>query len=326
MILAGDIGGTKVNLALFNRLEKGYHSIRSASYHSAKYGGLDKIIAEFLAAGSEKPSQACFGIAGPVIDREVHTTNLPWIIRAADLEQKFDIPVVHLLNDLEANAHGIFTLEDSDFLVLQAGSLDATGNAAVIAAGTGLGEAGLFWDGKKHRPFACEGGHSDFSPRNDVDIALLVHLLKKYPAAGWEHLLSGQGLVRIHEFLREHTGIPAPAWLEQEAREEDPAAAISRAGLEGKDAVCVQAVDLFAKYYAAEAGNLALKIMATGGVYIGGGIAPKMLPALQRVDFSFHFCDKPPMEKLLRKIPIKVILNDKTALLGAAHYAALASD
>jgi len=326
MILAGDIGGTKVNLALFNQIDQDYHSVRAASFPSGKYATFDAIVAEFLADGPEKPTHACFGIAGPVIHREVHTTNLPWVIRATDLEEKFSIPVVHLLNDLEANAHGIFTLKDSDFLVLQAGSLDASGNVAVIAAGTGLGEAGMFWDGKKHRPFACEGGHSDFAPRNDLDIALLVHLLKKYPAAGWEHVLSGQGLVRIHEFLREHTGIPAPSWLEQEARNEDPAAAISRAGLENRDPICAQAVDLFAKYYAAEAGNLALKIMATGGVYIGGGIAPKMRAALQRVDFSAHFCDKPPMEKLLRKIPIKVILNDKTALLGAAHYAAHAAD
>ena len=228
---------------------------------------------------------------------------------------------VGLLNDLEANAWGIAALADNDFAVLSPGDPAATGNAAVISAGTGLGEAGLFFDGVRHRPFATEGGHADFAPRNELEVELWRFLAVEYGHVSYERVCSGMGLVNIERFLRRQTGKPRPYSLERQMAGGDSAAAISGAALDGSDAVCDEALDRFVSIYGAAAGNLALKLMATGGVYLGGGIAPKILPRLQEGLFMRAFEDKGRFDDLLARIPVKVILNDKTALLGAARHA-----
>jgi glucokinase len=230
---------------------------------------------------------------------------------------------VWLLNDLEANAYGIATLAPEDFLTLNEGAPQAEGNAAVIAAGTGLGEAGLYWDGRRHRPFASEGGHASFAPSNTLQVELLRYLLTHFTHVSWERVLSGPGLHTIYTFLRDTGRGIEPAWLSEEIHTGDPAAAISGAALEDRCALCMQALDLFVALYGAEAGNLALKVMATGGVFVGGGIAPKIIEKLKDATFMQAFTAKGRLQPLLETIPVHVILNDQTALYGAARYAAL---
>jgi glucokinase len=229
---------------------------------------------------------------------------------------------VSLINDLEANAYGIAALQPADVVVLKAGAPNASGNAAVIAAGTGLGEAGLYWDGQWHHPFACEGGHCDFAPRNELESDLLAYLRRRYGRASYERVLSGPGLVNIFEFLRDNRLHAVAPSLAEELEAGNPGVTISRHGLAGHHEICVHALDLMVSFYGAEAGNLALKILATGGVWLGGGIAPQILPKLQSPVFLDAFLDKGRMKPLLDRIPIHVILNDKTALLGAARCAA----
>jgi glucokinase len=230
---------------------------------------------------------------------------------------------VGLINDLEANAYGIAVLQSKDFVILNKGARSAGGNKAIISAGTGLGEAGMFWDGKTHRPFASEGGHTDFAPRNHLEMELLAYSMNRYRRVSYERLVSGPGLVHIYEFLRSTGKGGEPAWLTEELRQGDQASIISRHAIEGKSPLCLQALDLFVSLYGAEAGNLALKIMATGGVYLGGGIAPKIIPKLKGPELMNAFTAKGRMRPLLQDIPVKVIMNPKTALLGAARHAAL---
>jgi glucokinase len=244
-------------------------------------------------------------------------------VDAGHLAHELGVKTVDLLNDLEANAYGIAALEANDFVVLNHGAPNASGNAAVIAAGTGLGEAGLYWDGTQHHPFACEGGHADFAPQNELQVELLLYLRKKFGHVSWERVVSGPGLHNIYGFLRDTGRGEEPAWLVEAMRQKDPSAVISQAGLEGRSALCAQALDLFVLLYGAEAGNLALKIMATTGVFVGGGIAPKIIRKLQGPAFMEAFAAKGRFKWLLETIPVRVILNDKTALLGAARYAAL---
>ena len=233
-------------------------------------------------------------------------------------------PQVGLINDLEANAHGIFTLEDSDFAVLNAGVAGATGNIAVISAGTGLGEAGMYWDGAQHHPFAGEGGHCDYAPHADLEVDLLRYLQGKFGAhVSWERVVSGPGLANIYAFLRDSGRGTEPDWLAAAIRTGDGPAVISRAALEGKSELCVKALDVFVTAYGDEASNLALKLMASGGVYLGGGIAPQIVDKLKGPAFMEAFTAKGRLGPLLATIPVRVIMNDDTALLGAARCAAL---
>ncbi|HEX4644700.1 MAG TPA: glucokinase [Verrucomicrobiae bacterium] len=323
MILAGDIGGTKVNLGLFESSAQRVEWVTEESYPSQKHSRFEEIIQEFLTtAGPREITGAAFGVAGPVRKGRVHPTNLPWNLDAATLAKEFKIGAVSLLNDLEANAYGLAELSPEDFHVLNRGEPGATGNAAMIAAGTGLGEAGLYWDGQQHRPFACEGGHASFAPDTELDAILFDWLRERFGHVSWERVLSGPGLFNIYQFLRETNRGDEPAALAEALRKADPALVISQAATAGTSSRCVEAMDLFVEYYGAEAGNLALKVMSTGGVFIGGGIAPKILKQLETGNFLPAFFTIGRMKPLLEAMPVRVILNPKTALLGAAHYAA----
>ena len=325
MILAGDIGGTKTHLALF---DEGLHLVAEQIYASRDYATCDLILKAWLSEPLPRARIACFGVAGPVKRGRVQTTNLPWVLDAKELSRRLGVAQVLLINDLEANAHGIPALAPHDFTLLHPGAEGddvAEGNAALISAGTGLGEAGLYWDGSSHRPFACEGGHAGFSPRDDLEIELLRRLIARFGPVSWERLLSGPGLINIYEFFRDTGRAEEPEWLAQKMRDQNAAAAISQAALDGSSRLCAMVLDLFVSLYGAEAGNLALKVMATGGVYIGGGIAPKIIEKLRGPGFLEAFFDKGPMRPLLWAMPVRVILNDKTALLGAARYAMLAA-
>lgn len=324
MILAGDIGGTKVNLAFFGE------SLRLlpenlASFPSRDYSSLEEIAQKFLSERKLKADYACFGIAGPVKKGRVALTNLPWIITDKDIKETLGLKHVWLINDLEANAHGIHGLSPNDFVTLNKGEDGAIGNAAIISAGTGLGEAGLFWDGNRHLPIASEGGHSDFAPRTDLDLELLVYLRKRFGQVDWESVLSGPGQFHIYEFLRDTRRGNEPAWLAAELRSEEPPKVVTRAALENKSELCSQALGMFVDFYGAEAANLALKVLATGGVYIGGGIAPKIISKLSDGKFMKAFIGVGRMKNLLAAIPVRVIMNDKTALIGAARFAAMQS-
>lgn len=325
MILAGDIGGTNTRLAFFEVDGEHLKPAVVDVFPSREHASLDEIVKKFVAAHNLLVKRACFGIAGPVRQGRVETSNLAWVVDAAQLQSEFGFEVIQLLNDLEANAYGIPVLEPGDFVVLNEGAPDPTGNAALISAGTGLGEAGLHWEGDHHQPFPSEGGHTDFAPRNEVETELLRYLMKRYDHVSYERVVSGPGLYTIYEFLRDTGRGDEPGWLAEEIRHGDPAAAISQAALEGKCDLCVRALDLFASVYGAEAGNLALKVLATGGVYVGGGIAPKIISKLKDSTFMSAFVNKGRMRSLLEGIPVRVIMNDMTALFGAARAATLVS-
>ncbi|MEO8343309.1 MAG: glucokinase [Gallionella sp.] len=318
-ILSGDIGGTKTRLAIINAEGTRLHVEREQTYASREYAAFEELLGEFL-QGSDIPARAAFGIAGPVQGRVVHTTNLPWRIDADALQNKFGCEHCTLLNDLEATALGLPALREKDLLTLHAGASNASGNAAIIAAGTGLGEAGLFWDGQRYQPFATEGGHASFSPSNDMEIALLQYLQRRHEHVSWERIVSGPGLINLHEFLCQCRGVPLPDWLQHEMQEGDAAAAIANAALTERDEVCVEALDWLVRLYGAEAGNLALKVMSRGGLFLGGGIAPKILSRLQKGTFVDNFFNKGRMRPLLEAMSVRVILNDRVALYGAALY------
>ena len=323
--LAGDIGGTKTHLALVEVGGVRVKIAHEASYPSRDHSTFEALLGEFLAS-LDTPAHAVFGIAGPVRGRVAQITNLPWRIDADALQRQFGFARCTLLNDLEATAYGLPALGADDLLTLQAGAPDACGNTAVIAAGTGLGEAGLFWDGQHHQPFATEGGHASFSPDDELEIAFLGHLRQQHRHVSWERVVSGMGLVSLHEFLRLHHAVAAPQWLTEEMHSGDAAAAISAAALSGRDEICVETLARFVRLYGAEAGNLALKVMSCGGLYLGGGIAPKILPLLRGGAFPGAFLgaflDKGRMRPLLEAMPVRVILNDRAALFGPALRAA----
>ena len=320
MILAGDIGGTKTILVLFRVEGKQLIQVRQEIFPSKAYAGLEEVIQKFLLKSEGSTESACFGVAGHVIKGRCETTNLPWIVDAEQIGKQFGIPQVVLLNDLEAMAYGTIGLTEKEVYILNAGNIDLHGNRAVIAAGTGLGEAILFWDGRGFRASASEGGHTDFAPRNSIEIRLLEYLLKSFDRVSYERVLSGQGVFNIYRFLRDTGHGEEPSWLSVRLAVEDPAAVISEVALARKDDLCVKTLEMFVSIYGAEAGNLALKSMSTGGVYIGGGIAPKILDALLDGRFLKAFLDKGRYSQLMGQIPVRVILNDKAALLGAARY------
>jgi glucokinase len=326
MILAGDIGGTNTRLAIFEGTPARPRAVVIEIFPSAAHSGLREIVQKFRAAHPEPIRAACFGVAGAVVDGKSKPANLPWIVDAAELASDLGLPSVRLANDLEVNAYGIAVLGTEDFVELNRGAPDASGNRVLISAGTGLGQAGLFADGKDYKPWACEGGHTDFAPRDETEIALLEYLLKRFDHVSVERALSGPGLYNIYQFLRDTGRAEEPAWLAEKVGKLHSSAAISELAMKNESPLCVQALDLFVSIYGAEAGNLALKGMATGGVYLGGGIAPKILPKLQAPAFMRAFTAKGRSTKLLEAMPVRVILNDKTALLGAGRLAMLVRD
>jgi glucokinase len=323
VIVAGDIGGTNARLATFDVQGGRLLLVKELVYPSRSAPDLETIVRRFVEEARPAATALALGVAGPIKDGRTETPNLPWVVDARHLAEVFAVPKVTLLNDLKANAYGLRHLGPADFAVLQAGAPDATGNQGILSAGTGLGCAGLFWDGQRHRPFATEGGHADFAPRNHLEAELMEDIAREKGRVSAERLLSGNGLVRIYRFLRERSGVPEPEALTARLAREDPAAVISRSGLDQVDPVCVQALDMFVSAYGAEAGNVALRMLATAGVFLGGGIAPKNLPAFKRDGlFMKAFLNKGRMRPLLESIPVQVVLNDRAALWGAAHCAA----
>jgi len=321
MILAGDIGGTKTNVALFAREELG-KPLAQRSFPSGKYDSLESIISEFIAEHQPQVSHACFGIAGPVKEGEVRTPNLKWIVNGRTLAETLNIERVGLLNDLEATAYGIEVLGASQLHTLNEGREERGAHRALIAAGTGLGMAGLFYDGRHYRPIASEGGHIDYAPRSAIEHELLNYMRGKIGGrVSYERVLSGPGLFNVYSFLRDHKYGEEPDWLAAEIKAGDGSAAVSRAGLGGKSELAFKALDLFIDIYGAMAGNLALLMKATGGLYVGGGIAPKLIEKLKDGTFLRAFTDKGRMSALVSNIPVRVILDDKTALYGAARCA-----
>jgi glucokinase len=323
MILAGDIGGTNARLACFARQGKRLQPVVEETFASREFPNLETIVKRFVSAWNVRVAVACFAVAGPVKQGRSQATNLPWMVDAQQLQRALRLEPVILLNDLEAYAYGIALLSAEDVVVLNRGAPDASGNAAVIAAGTGLGEAGLYWDGQQHHPFACEGGHTSFAPSDPLQLELLSYLRRAFTHVSWERVVSGPGLLSIYRFLRDTGRGDEPAWLTAEMQRHDPSAVISQAALSGTSALCEQALNLFVSLYGAEAGNLALKIMATGGVYVGGGIAPKIIRKLMEPLFLEAFIAKGRLQPLLQDVPVRVIMNDKMALRGAAHFATL---
>ncbi len=323
MILAGDIGGTNTRLA-YARVDGGrLRLVAESTFPSRDHPNLEAVLTKFVSAHRLPVRQACFGVAGPVRNGRCEATNLPWVVDSRDLAKQLGLDKALVINDLEANAYGIAVLEPKDFAMLSEGDPDAQGNAALIAAGTGLGEAGLYWDGARHRPFASEGGHATFAPRNDLEMDLLRYLLTQFEHVSYERVLSGPGLLNIYKFLRDTGRGEEPGWLAERMRRGDPPAVITQAALEGKSVLCTAALDLFVSLYGAEAGNLALGVLATGGLFVGGGIARNIVQKLKGSTFMTAFTAKGRMKPLLDAMPVRVILNDKTPLLGAARCAIL---
>jgi len=324
MILAGDIGGTKTILALFEESDGALTLVRDGTFSSRDYGSLEEILSRFLKDERELALRAgCFGVAGAVIDGRCKTTNLPWQLDEQRLAGAIRAPRAKLLNDLEAAAYGMLHLRPDELSLLSAGAKPKRkGNVAVIAAGTGLGEAMLFWDGSQYYPVASEGGHADFAPRTDQEIELLRYLRTKFGGhVSYERVLSGPGFFNLYTFLRDSGYAPEPTWLKEKLGNGDPSATITQVGLAGDDPLCSATLDLFAAIYGAEAGNLALKCLAVGGVYVGGGIAPKIIDKLKDGAFFRAFTDKGRFSSLMESIEVSVALNPRAPLIGAAHFA-----
>ena len=321
MLLAGDVGGTKTLLALFEAGGENRHPVREAALPSRGFPTFEAAVARFLADGPPAAiGAACFGVAGPVVDGRCVATNLPWQLDEAALAAAIPARRVRLLNDLVATGHGVLTLPPASLETIQAGTARA-GNMALIAAGTGLGEALIVRDGDRRVVVASEGGHADFAPRSDVEMELLRFLRGRFGHASWERVLSGPGLVNVYRFLRARAGVAEPEWLRERLGREDPGAVVTEVGLAGGDAVCAHALELFVSLYGAEAGNLALKVLAVGGVFIGGGIGPKIRARLADGTFVAGFRDKGRFADLMAAIPVKLVLEPRAALLGAASVA-----
>lgn len=323
-ILVGDIGGTKTGIALAEVSEAQVRLSGERRFPSSDFESLEAIVARYLAEGGQGAEPAClrgaFAIAGPVQGRRSKTTNLPWEIDADRLERVLGLERVGLLNDLEAVAWGIPALGPADLHELHPGEPGVQGNACVVAAGTGLGEAGLFWDGERHHPFATEGGHSDFAPLDEREFALLRHLQGRFGRVSWERVASGMGIANLYEFLLAWRQAQTPDWLARAIAEGDAAAAVAGAAEAGHCPVCAETMELFFRFYGREAGNMGLKHMALGGVYLGGGIAPKNLVGIESGPFLESFFAKGRMEPLMRRMPVRVILRGDTPLLGCARF------
>jgi len=321
MILAGDVGGTKVHLALYDFNNGKLTYKRENRFPAKDYSGLEDIVREFLA--SDKATAACFGVPGPVRDGRLRLTNLPWTLDSRELASHLGIDHVFLINDLEANGYGIAELQPDQIYTLAEGDNSQIGNRALISAGTGLGEGILIWNGRTHTPYPSEGGHADFAARNEDEIDLLRYLKQKYNGrVSWERVVTGMGMTSIFEFLRDVRGMEvAPALAEQIAAAHDPNSVITEMALAGRSEICERTLDMFVSAYGAEAGNLALKILSVGGLYIGGGIAPRILEKLKDGIFMKAFTDKGRLSQLLINMPVRVILESRAAVLGAAAFA-----
>src|SRR5207302_1874761 len=321
MILAGEIGATRTRLAAFETQGNKLQQVVEKIYMSQEHSGLPEIISDFIRTEGIPVQSACFGVAGPVRAGSSKISNLPWIIDSREMGRQLKLNSVGLINDLEAYAYGIDALESKDFIALSEGSEDAEGNRAVISARTGLGVAGLYWDGFRHHPFACEGGHADFAPRNELQTELLVFLQKKYGRISCERILSGPGIKNINDFLRDARKADEPEWLRtQMSAAPDPPAVISQLALEGKSTICDQAMSIFVSVFGAQTGNCALNFMSTGGIFIGGSIAAKIVPKMKDPIFMQAFSGKGSMQVLLQDIPVKIVLNDDSVTIGAARY------
>jgi glucokinase len=323
MILAGDVGGTKVHLALYSFEHGQLVHVRDERFPAHEYSGLQEIVRRFLAESSNPEiTAACFGVPGPVRGGRLRLTNLPWVLDTRELSAELNITHLFLINDLEANGYGIPELKPDQIMTINQGDPSAVGNRALVSAGTGLGEGVLVWNGKTHVPMASEGGHCDFAARNDLEIELLHWLMKKFNGrVSFERVVSGPGLTNIYTFLRDEKHMEEPAWLRQRMEAEDPNAVIGEVGEAGNSELCTKALEMFAASYGAEAGNMVLKVLATGGMYLGDGIAPKMLRTMQGGVFMQAFKDKGRLSEVLVHTPVHVILESRAALMGAAAYA-----
>ena len=326
MILAGDVGGTKVHLALYNFDSGKLKPIRDHKYPAHEFACLEDVVNDFLSKDNLERSEvkaACFGCPGPVRDGRIKLTNLPWALDVRDLAKSLSIEHIFLINDLEANGYGIPELAPDKIFTLHEGDTSAVGHRGLIAAGTGLGEAMLIWDSKlRHIPIPSEGGHCDFAARNETEIALLQYLRRTLEGrVSFERVVSGLGIKNVYAFCKDDRKMEEPVWLAERLAKEDPNAVIGQCGEDGSSAICAETLRIFASAYGAEAGNIALKILAMGGVYLGGGIAPKILKTLKGGPFIEAFLDKGRMQPILEAIPVRVILDDTCALLGAAAYA-----
>jgi len=320
LLLAGDVGGTKTDLGLYEVSKAGrLHLVRSATYPSRAHAHLDAILAQFL-DDSPPLAAAAFGVAGPILDGVVDVTNLPWHISADALAHQFGCPV-RLLNDLEAVAFATLDLAGDDVEDLQPG-IAREGHRCVIAAGTGLGQALIPWDGSSYHPCATEGGHADFAPRDDTEIALLRYLRRSHARVSWERILSGAGLHALFRFVAEELGVAVDPQMQARLQRDDPGKVIGEAALAGDCLVSMRAVELFVSLYGAQAGNLALTSMAVGGVYLAGGMVLRLLPAFRSGVFVRSFCAKEPFAELLEAMPVRVICNGSAARDGAARAAA----
>jgi glucokinase len=326
MILAGDVGGTKVHLALYNFESGKLKSVRDHKYPASDFASLENVVKAFLSDPAEKQQivAACFGCPGPVKDGRLKLTNLPWTLDSRELQSSLGIEHIFLINDLEANGYGIPELAPESIFILHQGDTAAIGHQGLIAAGTGLGEALLIYNHttRSHQPLPSEGGHCDFAARNDREEALLNYLRRTLNGrVSFERVVSGLGIKNIYAFLRDVEKIDEPVWLKNRLATEDPNAVIGECAEDGSSSICFETMKIFAAAYGAETGNIALKVLATGGMYLGGGIAPKILKTLQNGAFTQAFLDKGRLSPLLQSIPVRVILDDTCALLGAAAYA-----
>lgn len=322
VILAGDIGGTKANMLLSHYTKEGLKTIKEDRYASKDFHSFSDILKHFL-QGQPQPDKICLSVAGPVVDGKVKFTNLSWHIDAQEISKHFGGNPVAILNDLESTAYGLAGLKKEELTTLYKGASDTPGNIAILAAGTGLGEAGLFFDGKNYHPFATEGGHSDFAPRSKRDIEVLTFLLGRHEHVSWERLLSGNGIYTIWQYLTQIEKKDAPLWLIKEMENTDPAPIISKAAIAGTCPVCAEAIKMFNRYLAIEAVNMILKLKTLGGLYLAGGIAPKLLPLLNPATWKEVFNQSGRMKQLLNDVTVYVVLNEKAPLIGASYYACL---
>ena len=327
MILAGDVGGTKVHLALYHFAGGSLVKEREEKFPAAEYACLDDAVKAFLDKGSESKAEivaSCFGCPGPVRDGRLKLTNLPWMLDTRDLQKSLGIEHIFLINDLEANGYGIPELAKESIHTLLEGDPRGVGHRGLISAGTGLGECVLVWDGKmrRHMPVPSEGGHVDFAPRNEREMALLQYLRRVLNGrVSFERVVSGIGIRNVYAFLRDDQGMEEPAWLRERLASEDPNAVIGTCAEAESSEICVETMNLFAAAFGAKAGNLALTLLSAGGIYLGGGIAPKALKVMSNGKFAEAFLDKGRMRPILETVPVRVILDDTCALLGAAAFA-----
>ena len=321
-ILAGDIGGTKTNLSLYSLKEAKLHPLFEKSFLTRDFETFSKLMASLSDEKLPHIDSMCLGVAGPVTGGKVVGTNFHWFLEEEKLKNELNIPLVSLINDMEANAYGLAVLKDKDFRIIKEGE-GYKGNAALLSPGTGLGEAGMFWDGKTFHPFATEGGHCDFSPRDELDINFLKFLQQEFGHhVSWERIISGHGILNIYKFLRDYREVKEPKWFTKLMQEQEPAAVISQCAGEKRYPLCAEVMNLFQRYLAIETAQVALKFKATGGIYIGGGILPKIMGIFDSEKFNKDFLQMNRMNPLLEKMGIKVILNENSPMYGAAFYAA----